>query len=331
LTSGLAAFACLGLAANTASAQRSPVDTWEAQLRRDLPAPTKAKKAATWLDQITIEAGGRLDIAIACDGSGIDAVSGAWSTKLSAAPALWCWADNKGGVIWFGQPGGKVSVLDLLGTGREPIEVVTGMPPLEGEPGTTRRLAVNYPDGSLTWASHNDDYSLALDLKKLAVQALEGNFYFRLGEGELETIKGAVKLTNPRLLKAIAARGQKRPLTGKSAANECPAKVKGVDPAPCESGECGSTTPIAGTKLCRVLVSQSCGDGCYIEYALYDIDKKRLLDTPAHLNPNATYLVSPSGKAVIVDGGIVSVEDGPLHTRRADGWLGAGWMSIGAR
>ncbi len=227
----------------------------------------------------------------------------------SARGIEWCTVDEERALVWFGRDG-SVYALDLKSDDR-PAKIFSGVPKDDGE---TRRVFLS-PAAS----DPNLDYALVADFKRAKLKILEGNFAFRDEDKRVRTSLEGIKVRNGRKLQQWARRRGK-----KKRRPRCPRRVT-VEKSACDDPKvCGNTEAIAGTNYCRVVVAQSCGDGCDVEFKLYDVRQKHVVEDPP-FEPRVNVRVSPSGKAFATDEQVVTFGGEILIRDRASHWTGVGW------
>ena len=288
-------------------------------------------RPATWLEQIHAGAKGK-DAAIVCDANGVWAFAPEWKLPISAQVANWCVADGFADVVWM-QFGKELHVLDLAGTSAKTRVVLTGWPSDAGHgEGAPAPVVVAHGNSRVGNASHNGAFHVFLRVEDASATLGLDNFSYTVEDADLKKIEKRIQVRDRKLLKRLAARAKDRARPVPVSA--CPSKIKGLPTDACEDGECGLAAPIAGTTYCRVLVGQTCGDGCYLSFAFYDTKTSAWLygfkpgaETHAAPFPDAAALaVSPSGSHVIVGGAILDWKKRILP-KGAAGWVGIGqWL-----
>ncbi|MCE9580503.1 MAG: hypothetical protein K8W52_45710 [Deltaproteobacteria bacterium] len=264
-------------------------------------------------------------VAILPNKTGLLAVSadGARQHLLVPAPVDWALVDNRAGVVWFGTRD-SIRLLDLTLAAPAPEVIVDALPTdvIEGAPG----IVIDYgEDGDLS-IGHPAYHRITLGLG--ATPGLTGDSGAWTDDEEFPKAVAARALApavRTRLVE-LWHRG-----AGKALASPAPTdpatQVAGVDPANCPDDEsmCGAASAIPGTKLWRVTVSFSCGDGCHPEYRAYDPATKQFIDDPWAGHLQMTW-ISGDGHALVQDGGITRLDGHGAGFAASEGVEGGGWL-----
>lgn len=281
-----------------------------------------------------IGAGGPVAVLASADGLTALSADGSRRKVIVPGPVGWCLVDPRAQVIWFGAPEHTtVQILDLAAPpGTAPETVITGLP-AEVDP-TPATFAVVYGDGAAAeelgfghWIRPRIEIHVGASPKLVGSGEILAQWE-RLPEWQEELDRA--QLPGRDRLVALARRGAGRSaLLPRPAAQELP-RVTSVDVSECPDDEtvCGTAEAVAGTKLWRVAVSFSCGDGCYTQYKLYDPTRTEFLE-----GEWTTWLqdswVAPDGSAFAGNGRIVSFTKGVVvlldEEVEGGGWLGGGW------
>ena len=99
-------------------------------------------------------------------------------------------------------------------------------------------------------------------------------------------------------------------------------------PAPDQStasASSDSTYELPPTKLWRVAVSFTCGDGCYTGWKLYDPAAKKFVDAAWTGQVNDAW-VARDGSAFVKNGVVIRFDRGPLAETPEGESLGGGWL-----
>jgi len=283
------------------------------------------------------EVGAGVPVAIVPGAKGLRAVSadGKREKLLAPGPVPWALVDNRGGVVWFGNPDStEVRAIELAAPGSAPsvVTVVADLPPGDDGP---LLVAIHYP-GSKPGGDDELTFGAALRPRAVVVVTAQPSIDSAPGIleewGKTDDFKAQlaqVVLRDRALVARAAARG-----AGKRLALVAPAapetRVAGIDATDCADspGECGRAQPIANTALWRVVVGYICGDGCYSSYRIYDPEAKRLRDGDWNMLGDAW--VAADGSAFVTDSGVVvRFDTGPLATTPRGEWSGGGWLGGG--
>ncbi|MEZ4402862.1 MAG: hypothetical protein R3B06_22770 [Kofleriaceae bacterium] len=292
---------------------------------------------ATLGQALARDVGAGLAVAIVPGPDGLRAISadGARSQTLVGGEVPWALVDNRAEVVWFGSPdASQLRMLDLAAPAQpapEPVVIATGLPTESGAGGPL--CAIRYPDA----AEPDLDYSNSI-LPRIVVElgptprlTSDGGILDLWDQGEAfaaEVAKAA--LPGSAELRRVAARGAGRTIRLYASAASA-GRVAEVPPDGCEEPDlCGDAQAIPGTALWRVVVGHSCGDGCYLDWQIYDPARKAFLPEPwAHRLVQAA--VAPDGSAFVTDGQVIRFDTGPLGRSSDDddgpvfgggGWLG---------
>ncbi|MCB9564253.1 MAG: hypothetical protein H6709_20390 [Kofleriaceae bacterium] len=265
-------------------------------------------------------------VAILPSAQGLIAVSadGARREVLAPPPVSWALVDDRAQVIWFGNAG-TIWLLDTTVAAPTPEQIVTGLPDevISGEPG----VSIYYPGDDTLSIGHPAYYRIVIAMGDEPV--LEGDSGAWTDDEEFGPAVAAVPLSAE--VKARLAALWKRG-AGRAIALPSPAEITervAVDPeAPCEDEDmCGQASAIPGTSLWRVVMSYSCGDGCYIEYGIYDPASHAFVADDPWQDRVQQAWVSPDGHALISGGALVR-RDGAGVVVDGDG-AGGGWLGGG--
>jgi len=303
-----------------------------------------AEGATSHLDQIRslVAQGG--DVAI-LPGDDLVAVSadGRRRRVLAPGPVPWCLLDNRAQTVWFGRPLGdgavEVWVLDLLGAG-PPVGVVARfgwLPEIEyPAAGKAKRTLL-----ALGHAEMDVAVRLTLGPQGPRLSPQPGGTWCAINEDSCKALPAAierVRLKHTPVLRRLAARAAKRntPAPGTRPPTRPRPKRVPIPAGACEYEDlCGTAEPVGNTRYVAVVVSHSCGDGCYTEAMLYDPSRRRFVDA---LDPRKTYSdpskgarypedarVAPRDAAYIGGGRLVRFDRGLVEVPGAGG-SGGGWL-----
>lgn len=311
------------------------------------------------------------NMAIMATSSGLVAIDeqgaevGAW-----AAPGVsWCATDPRSGVVWLltASDDEPATLWTLAPTaGAQPVEVASGLPRLPVE--------IIYPDGQRVAMLDEADYDVAIALTLGADQApasvapiigcgnsmsadicfiFDGNGQVMEADGtpalnpdikaQREAVRGG-RVTNPALLKALAARGGSRPLWTSTAPKPA-GMIEGLDLSGqvCEGPEvCAEAVALTNTPYQLVITASSMGDLPHNDRQLYDPEARGFfhIATPATTSPkpltdesasftDARIIVSPSGQRMLIDGELLKLGS-PRPPLGEEQRLGCGFMGASA-
>jgi len=285
------------------------------------------------------EVGGGGPVAVVGGPAGLRALSadGTGARQLAPGPVPWVLVDATSRAIWFGSPDrSQVGVIDLDAAASDPPPVhtvITGLP-TESEGGAPAfSIAHGGPTGDIPVAladlsfGHPITPHVIIEVSEHPGLSVEGGI-LELWEqtDQLAGPVAAAAIPGRDLLVALAARA--RPLALPPTPPE--QRVDSVDTGDCEDPEvCGTAQPLANTRLWRVAVAHGCGDGCYVEWKLYDPQAARFLDGDWAGWLSDAWL-APDGSGFVHDNVVVRFDSGPLaatppgdETGQGGGWLGA--------
>jgi hypothetical protein len=128
-------------------------------------------------------------------------------------------------------------------------------------------------------------------------------------------------------LARIYERGRDGSFTMHPASSSGELRVPGIDPKPCDAdpNRCGFAEAVPGTKLWRVSISFTCGDGCYTDWRLYDPAAKAFVQLHAE-TPVSDAWVARDGSAFVMSGNIWRFDRGPVADKPHEEGEGGGWL-----
>lgn len=287
--------------------------------------------SATFAARLEDEIGTGQPVAIV-PGATLRALSadGSRERVLAPGPVSWALVDQRGGVVWFGNVDRTtLFALDLEARTSTPqiVKVVTGLP--ESTSAGAIAMTIAYGSGPET-----DELSFGHPITPHAILRLGETPSLDAAGGILEmwdqqaellaTVQSA-KIVARDFLVDIARRHPDRRTRNLFASKEH--RVPGIDPAQCEGDGklCGRAETLFGTKLWRVTVGFTCGDGCYMEQHLYDPDTAQFLVGEWAKQLQDAW-IAPDGSAFVVDARIYRFSGGPVASTPATAASGGGWL-----
>lgn len=307
-------------------------------------------------DRVARVVGQGLPVAIIPTIEGLAAVSadGERWTLLHKGRVPWAVVDERARVIWFGQSlapdrGGDdwvaVYALDLFASNLAPTRVSARLPgdsvfvvshPGRGPEGRDEKLWSAIGRGAIT--------TLVVDTRRPRLEA-SGGVYMELGLIDAGPHRAAVKAGAldkeavafvRGLAKRSGERSNRRPL---SVAPELPERLE-VPSSGCELPEqCGTWSPWPNPSWVAVVVEHACGDSCLTRMALWNVEKRALVewgDGAGAARPGLdgrfeSPIIAPDGSAW-TEGGLLMrpgskpwtwpVPDGEAFAPWGGGWLG---------
>ncbi|MBX3159524.1 MAG: hypothetical protein KF773_26370 [Deltaproteobacteria bacterium] len=288
------------------------------------------------------DVGRGVPVAIVGGKQGLRALSadGARQKVLVPGSVPWVLVDNRSRVVWFGEEGDPsgIRAVDLDAPASAPVvarQVVTGMPGTgAGEP----HVGIRYvADGTppiaddLTSAQHMLP-RVFISLRTPPALEASGGILDLWGQTEefAADLKAKAKLLETAWLAQVAERGRDGAFALLPDKVKDGLRVPDVDPAGCDNDadRCGHAEEVAPTKLWRVAVSFTCGDGCYTEWKLYDPTAKKFLEADWAGRLKDAW-VARDGSAFIVHGAVYRFDRGALAETPDAESLGGGWLGGG--
>jgi hypothetical protein len=221
-----------------------------------------------------------------------------------------CLLDQEHDLIWFTKRINRkfdaLHVLDLRLTQRSKPKVLSRTWPSNVE------IGLKNTNGKLIYSTGaNTSYFIVLDLQKLKPIAFPGRMSYTV-----DNMDALAKNTSisAKALKLIKERHIHRFNT---VTLKCPKRK--MDNRKCEYTDCGTSEHVPNTKICRVLVSETCGDGCYPEYAFYILNQKRKLGIP--FESSSPLQISDSGKYLISHDKVFTWKSSIKSKYKFAGWL----------
>lgn len=299
------------------------------------------ESASPLRQRIRLDVAGDGDIAIVATDRGLEAVSAQTGQRmvLDAEEPQWLAVDPLAGVVWleYQKEDGfrSLAYLDLDGDAAGPYVVVRGAPV---------PFRVLYPGRLQLRSDAHFGYAAELVLASSGPRLkLAEGIYAYMAETEVPEQIQKLTMENQDRLVALIARAAERAVEIPASRGE--SRVSTVSRRNCEEQSlCGKCVLLPSRltpeefPLARVIVGHSCGDGCYVDYRLYDTSREVYLDprkpSAAFTDPKdapalVDFWLPYSGKAWITGGEIVSLDHGALQDVKARG-DGAGWLDGGS-
>jgi hypothetical protein len=310
------------------------------------PAPVETPAPpGSLFEALVREVGAGGPVAIAPAREGVIAVSldGSRKRTVVAKPVDWVFVDNRSLALWFQHTAGARSdlwLLDLTQAAPSPELAVKGLPAHEliaiGYAGHGQRTTDVVKPAS---CEYDGCTQVLLDRSRPATQFIQGQYdaIFEDQGFAHERIVAKVQIVAAPRLKELALRGKEGALSLPIAAAAVePDDVEAVNEDHCEDpDDCGTTQPLPGTDLLRVIVKQDCGDACHVLWQLYDPKTKQFIDFKSgRRSAKPIYAGKPGnmsdaffsrdGGGFVIRGDVYRIDGRKVFTGvgRGGGWLG---------
>lgn len=287
------------------------------------------------------DVGAGLPVAVFASDKGVVAISadGSRTAVIVDRPATWAKVDAHSDVIWFGTEGKKNELwaVDLAAATKTFVHVATNIP-------KDVAFGIRYVKGSESIEGLFDRSSEYSGRFRLDLGGKTPRFSY--SEGSLSVIDPAAAKRVGRTARLIRITPEGKLFlnmlgsrqTGKMALLAVSAKtlprVVAVPKGGCEDEEmCGQAEQVPGTLLWRVIVGQSCGDGCYVDYQIYNSQSRVFVDLARPGRHDARPLqdvesindawISADGTSMIQEGSIYRFATGLV---KKDLGFPAGWL-----
>ena len=318
----------------------------ETSASRGTPAPIETPAPPGSLFETLIReigAGGPVAIAPAKEGAIAVSLDGSRKRTLVPAPVNWVFVDNRSLVLWFQRGAGARSelwLLDLTLANPSPEVALKGLPADEvialGHANPGRAIDVVKPG----YCEYDGCTQVLLHPTRPSTQFIQGRYdaIFEDQGFAHERIVAKVQIVAAPRLRELALRGKDAalllPITSSSGHDSIAAVP--VSEAHCEDpDQCGTTEPLPGTDLLRVIVQHDCGDACHVLWQMYDPKSKQFIDfktgrrsakpiyggKPGNMSDA---FFSRDGAGFIVRGDVYRIDGRKVSTGqgRGGGWLG---------